>query len=242
VGGAAKIVWTSADAASAVSATILLVEDDPTVAEVVSRYLTRDGHHVEVATDGLHALVALSETTPDLVVLDLMLPGVDGLEVCRRVREHSDVPIIILSARAEEGDRLRGLDLGADDYLAKPFSPRELAARVRAVLRRVPPTEDEAGPLEHGELHLDPRSRQVTAGGRPLALTVREFDLLTFLMRHPAQVFRRTELLERVWGYSFGDPSTVTVHVRRLREKIEPDPSQPRYVQTVWGVGYRFGA
>jgi DNA-binding response OmpR family regulator len=227
-------------AADVPSAHVLVVEDDPTVAEVVTRYLERDGHRVDVLADGLQALAALAQSLPDLVVLDLMLPGLPGLELCRRVREHADVPIIILSARGEEDDRLLGLELGADDYLAKPFSPRELAARVRAVLRRAPPPV--TAPLELGDFFLDPRTRQVTVRGLPVSLTAREFDLLAFLLRHPGEAFRREALLQQVWGYTFGDTSTVTVHVRRLREKIETDPSTPRHLETVWGVGYRFSA
>lgn len=223
-------------------ARVLVVEDDVTVAEVVARYLRRDGHAVEVIDNGLQALVALSEAPPDLLVLDLMLPGVDGLEICRRVRQGGDVPIIILSARGEEDDRLLGLSLGADDYLSKPFSPRELAARVRAVLRRVPRNPADPRPIELGDIVLDPRNREVIVRGRAAPLTAREFDLLAYLMHHPLEVFRREALLEHVWGYTFGDTSTVTVHVRRLREKIEVDPSSPTHIQTVWGVGYRFAA
>lgn len=223
---------------------ILVVEDDKTVAEVVSRYLAREGYEVEHVADGAVALARLQQGMPDLLVLDLMLPGLDGREVCRRVRAISDVPIIMLTALGETGDRIRGLELGADDYLAKPFSPRELVARVKNVLKRSGNHDDRhahAGPLEAGGIVLDRRSREVTIDGRPVDLTQREFDLLAFLMEHPREVFRREVLLEHVWGYTFGDTSTVTVHVRRLREKIEPDPSNPTYVQTVWGVGYKFG-
>ncbi len=223
---------------------ILVVEDDKTVAEVVSRYLAREGYEVEHVADGAVALARLQQGMPDLLVLDLMLPGLDGREVCRRVRAISDVPIIMLTALGETSDRIRGLELGADDYLAKPFSPRELVARVKNVLKRSGNHDDRhahAGPLEAGGIVLDRRSREVTIDGRPVDLTQREFDLLAFLMEHPREVFRREVLLEHVWGYTFGDTSTVTVHVRRLREKIEPDPSNPTYVQTVWGVGYKFG-
>jgi len=223
---------------------ILVVEDDKTVAEVVSRYLAREGYEVEHVADGAVALARLQQGMPDLLVLDLMLPGLDGREVCRRVRAISDVPIIMLTALGETGDRIRGLELGADDYLAKPFSPRELVARVKNVLKRSGNHDDRhahAGPLEAGGIVLDRRSREVTIDGKPVDLTQREFDLLAFLMEHPREVFRREVLLEHVWGYTFGDTSTVTVHVRRLREKIEPDPSNPTYVQTVWGVGYKFG-
>ncbi|CAN5832635.1 response regulator transcription factor [soil metagenome] len=230
--------------ASGLAATrVLVVEDDPTVAEVVARYLRRDGHEVTVVGDGRLALARAAGIAYDLVVLDIMLPGLDGLSVCRRLRERGDIPIIILSARGDETDKLIGLDLGADDYVAKPFSPRELAARVRTVLRRaqppLPPPEDQE-PVTLGTITLDSRARAVSVNGVPVSLTVREFDLLDFLMRHPSEVFRREALLERVWGYTFGDTSTVTVHVRRLREKVEADPAVPCHIQTVWGVGYRF--
>ncbi len=225
------------------SATVLVVDDDHTVREVVRRYLERDGHRVVEAADGPTGLSLGLTKAPDLVVLDLMLPGLNGLEVCRRLRAVSQVPIIMLTALGEEGDRVAGLEVGADDYLVKPFSPRELALRVARVLHRsmvsAPPV---AGPevLRDGDLVLDEAARAVRRNGRNLALTAREFDLLTFLLRHPGQVFSRAELMEQVWQWSFGDQSTVTVHVRRLREKIEPDPAQPTRIATVWGVGYRF--
>ncbi|WP_370324354.1 response regulator [Euzebya sp.] len=233
---------TPADAAP--SARILVVEDDKTVAEVVSRYLTREGYDVDHVGDGAVALARVQQATPDLIVLDLMLPGIDGREVCRRVRAVSDVPIIMLTALGETADRIAGLEIGADDYLAKPFSPRELVARVKNVLKRS--RGSDAGPaapeaLEVGGISLNRKSREVVVDGRSVDLTQREFDLLAFLMEHPKEVFRREVLLEHVWGYTFGDTSTVTVHVRRLREKIEPDPSNPTFVQTVWGVGYKFG-
>ncbi len=226
-----------------VAGRVLVVDDDETVAEVVARYLERDGHEVVTVGDGLEALARAAAWAPDLVVLDLMLPGIDGLEVCRRLQAAGPVAIIMLTARGEEADRVGGLRLGADDYLTKPFSPRELAARVQSVLRRSRgAAAPEAGePIEAGDLWLDPRSREVRLSGEPVSLTVLEFDLLSFLMRHPREAFRREVLLRRVWGYDFGDTSTVTVHVRRLREKIEADPADPRYVRTVWGVGYRFG-
>ncbi|MWA01494.1 response regulator [Actinomadura sp. LD22] len=225
---------------------VLVVDDDPTVAEVVARYLVRDGHDVECVADGPAALRRARENAPDLVVLDLMLPGMDGLEVCRRLRATSAVPIVMLTALGAETDRLVGLETGADDYVTKPFSPRELALRVRSVLRRargalgpaalaVPP-----GPLHDGDLMVDVGAHEAGLRGAPLALTSREFDLLAFLMRHPRRAFTRDELLERVWDWSFGDSSTVTVHVRRLREKIEDDPTAPRRIVTVWGVGYRY--
>jgi DNA-binding response OmpR family regulator len=227
---------------------ILVVDDDPTVADVVTRYLLRDGHDVECVADGRVALAKARESPPDLVVLDLMLPGMDGLEVCRRLRETSPVPVVMLTALGEETDRLVGLETGADDYVTKPFSPRELALRVRSVLRRArgavgpsgPDGPDGTGVLQDADLVVDVGAHEVTLRGAELALTAREFDLLAFLLRHPRQAFTRDQLLERVWGWSFGDSSTVTVHVRRLREKIESDPTTPRRIMTVWGVGYRY--
>jgi DNA-binding response OmpR family regulator len=227
------------------TARVLVVEDDPTVAEVVARYLDRDGYEVEVIGDGRAAIAACEASRPDLVILDVMLPGLDGFEVCRRLREDGALPVIMLTARGEASERIHGLELGADDYVVKPFSPRELVARVAAVLRRASgaaPAPASGGPRTYGGLELDDRARLVRVDGRPVELTVTEFDLLSFLLRHPGEAFRRETLLDRVWGYTFGDTSTVTVHVRRLREKIEPDPSRPTYVQTVWGVGYRLGA
>ncbi|WP_456047877.1 response regulator transcription factor [Actinomadura harenae] len=222
---------------------VLVVDDDPTVAEVVARYLLRDGHDVECVADGRQALRRARENPPDLVVLDLMLPGMDGLEVCRRLRETTAVPVVMLTALGAEADRLVGLSMGADDYVTKPFSPRELALRVRSVLRRargaVVPTAH-GRPLRDGDLELDPHAHSATLAGAPLTLTAREFDLLAFLLRHPGRAFTREELLDRVWGWSFGDSATVTVHVRRLREKLEPDPAAPRRLVTVWGVGYRY--
>ena len=224
---------------------VLVVDDDPTVAEVVARYLEREGHAVETVADGRSAIESAAARLPDIVVLDLMLPGLDGLEVCRRLRGLAPIPVIMLTARGEESDRVLGLELGADDYVTKPFSPRELTARVRSVLRRTDVSV--ARPVEHGvlragRLDVDLLARTATIGAEPIALTQREFDLLAFLMRHPRRAFRREELLAEVWGYTYGDTSTVTVHVRRLREKIEDDPAQPLLVQTVWGVGYRFVA
>jgi len=198
-------------------------------------------------SDGAAGLARALADPPDLVVLDLMLPSLDGLEVCRRLRAVAPVPVIMLTARGEEADRIAGLELGADDYVAKPFSPRELTARVKAVLRRaaggagaVGPAPPEETALTAGSLELDVRSHEARVAGELVALTAREFDLLAHLMRHPRRAFRREELLEDVWGFAYGDTSTVTVHVRRLREKIEADPSAPRHVCTVWGVGYRF--
>jgi len=221
---------------------VLVVDDDATVAEVVTRYLQREGYSVESVGDGCVALERAAADPPDLVVLDVMLPGLDGLEVCRRLRAMAPVAIIMLTARGEEIDRITGLDRGADDYVTKPFSPRELTARVRSVLRRARsplPTESGA-PLAAGDLEVDQRAHEVRLAGTVVSLTAREYELLVFLMRHPRQVFRREQLLEEVWGYTYGDTSTVTVHVRRLREKIEVDPARPGLVQTVWGVGYRF--
>ncbi|ADD40433.1 response regulator transcription factor [Stackebrandtia nassauensis] len=224
---------------------ILVVEDDPNVSDVVRRYLEREGYRVTLAADGLSGLAEYRSGRPDLVVLDLMLPKLPGIEVCRALRIESEVPVIMLTALGDESDRIAGLSVGADDYLSKPFSPRELVLRVAAVLRRAVRTEAAERPgeqLTDGELILDPGSRVATLRGTKLNLTVREFDLLEFLLRHPGQVFSRAELLERVWDWTFGDQSTVTVHVRRLREKIEDAPAQPKRLVTVWGVGYRFEA
>ncbi|HZE40759.1 MAG TPA: response regulator transcription factor [Stackebrandtia sp.] len=223
---------------------VLVVDDDPTVSDVVRRYLEHDGFRVTLAGDGMDALDRYRADHPDLVVLDLMLPRLPGIEVCRTLRMESDVPIVMLTALGDETDRVAGLTVGADDYLAKPFSPRELVLRVRAVLRRASAGNDngETQPLVDGDLHLDPAARVVTKAGAELALTVREFDLLEFLLRHPGQAFSRSQLLENVWDWRFGDQSTVTVHVRRLREKVEDDPAAPCRIVTVWGVGYRFEA
>jgi DNA-binding response OmpR family regulator len=222
---------------------ILVVEDDPSVAEVVGRYLEREGFVVERASDGRQALGLAVASVPDLVVLDLSLPGVDGLEVLRRLRTLAPVPVVILTARGEESDRVQGFELGADDYVVKPFSARELAARVRAVLRRSrEPGASARLPeaLRSGELEVDPRAREVRVGGQPVVLTSREFDLLVSLMSRRGRVCRREELLEQLWGTHYGDPATLTVHVRRLRAKLEADPSTPQRIKTVWGVGYRF--
>jgi DNA-binding response OmpR family regulator len=222
---------------------VLVVEDDLTVAEVVTRYLEREGFAVESVADGHEALARADTQLPDLVVLDIMLPGLDGLEVCRRLRSRAPIPVVMLTARGSEEDRVLGLDLGADDYVSKPFSPRELTARVKAVLRRAGSSLDEVdqtGTLEYDGLSIDLGAREARIRGELATLTAREFELLAFLAGHPRQVFRRDELLERVWGYTYGDTSTVTVHIRRLREKIEDDPSAPRRITTVWGVGYRF--
>jgi DNA-binding response OmpR family regulator len=222
--------------------TLLIVEDEPAIAEVVELYLRRAGYRTLLAADGQAALDILGQTQPDLVVLDLMLPHVDGYAVTRWIRDRGDTPIIIVSSRREESDRIAGLELGADDYLVKPFSPQELVSRVRAVLRRVRKGEAEAAAaVTHGDLTLDPATMLVTLQGRELSLTAKEFELLYHLARHPRHVFSRDQLLQAVWGTSdYIDPSTVTVHIRRLREKIETDPSRPERLVTVWGIGYRF--
>lgn len=221
--------------------TVLVVDDEPIVREVVVSYLRREGFATLEAGDGDEARRLFERGDSSLVVLDLMLPGTDGLELCRWIRARSDLPVIMLTARGEEADRIVGLELGADDYVTKPFSPRELAARVRAVLRR---TEAAAGGpgerLAFGDVTLDAASREVTRRGVALTLTAREFDLLWFLASHPRRVFSRDQLMDRIWGYSAAlDTGTVTVHVRRLREKVEDEPSRPQHIQTVWGVGYR---
>ena len=212
------------------------------VAEVVERYLRREGYDVDVAEDGREALAAVERTEPDLIVLDIMLPGVDGMDICRHVRAHSDVPIVMLTARGEEMDRLLGLGLGADDYIVKPFSPRELVARVKAVIRRTKGNARvEGDALRFGDLRINGRTRTVEDGRGPISLTATEFDLLVHLAKHPGQVFSRDQLMDAVWDYEFpGDSSTVTVHMRRLRAKVESDPARPRYLKTVWGVGYKF--
>jgi two-component system response regulator ResD len=222
-------------------ARVLVVDDDPTVAEIVTGYLDRAGYVVDRAGDGPDALARAAAHWPDLVVLDLMLPGMDGLEVCRRMRGQGPVPVIMLTARGDEDDRILGLEVGADDYVTKPFSPRELVLRVESVLRRTRPAPAAAsGLLRAAGLTVDPAARRATKNGTELALTIREFDLLSFFLRHPGRAFSREELMREVWGWDFGDLSTVTVHVRRLRGKVEDDPARPRIVQTVWGVGYRF--
>ena len=221
--------------------TILVVDDEPIVRDVFVRYLNRDGFTTLEAGDGEDARRLIETGNPSLVVLDLKLPGVDGLELCRWIRGRSDLPVIMLTARGEETDRIVGLELGADDYVTKPFSPRELAARVKSVLRRTHNATVTAERLEFGDVVLDAASREVSKGGRPVALTAREFDLLWFLVSHPRRVFSRDLLMDRVWGYSAAlDTGTVTVHIRRLREKLEDEPAEPRHLQTVWGVGYRF--
>jgi DNA-binding response OmpR family regulator len=225
-------------------ATVLIVDDEPLVREILSRYLTREGFVVETASDGREALRLWHAEPPDLVLLDLMLPELSGLEVFRRARETANTPVIMLTAKGEESDRLVGLEVGADDYVTKPFSPREVVARVRAVLRRSARSDHDRMvrlALQHGELCVDLRGREVRLAGRPVPLTRREFELLALLASNPGTAFSRAELLERVWDFAWaGDSSTVTVHIRRLREKLEVDPSSPRHFVTVWGVGYRF--
>lgn len=221
---------------------VLVVDDDVLVRDVVDRYLGRAGYHVTLVGDGQEALSAAEINPPDLVVLDLMLPGLPGLEVCRRLRAVGPVPVVMLTALGEEEDRILGLETGADDYITKPFSPRELVLRVSSVLRRAraPQPVTALPPITDGGLFVDIAGRRAMLAGQELALTVREFDLLAFLIRHPGRAFARSELLEQVWGWTFGDHSTVTVHVRRLREKVEADPTAPRRIATVWGVGYRY--
>jgi len=218
---------------------VLVVEDDPTVSEVATTYLRAAGFIVDAVADGFTALRLLALTPPDLVVLDRMLPGIDGVEVCRRIRAGSAVPVILLTALGAEEDRILGLEAGADDYLTKPFSPRELVLRVQSILRRSIVEFAAEAPLSFGEFTLDPSARTATRAGTALTLTAREFDLFAFFLKRPNQVFGRDELLRAVWGWTHGDLSTVTVHVRRLREKIETDPTHPVLLSTVWGVGYR---
>jgi DNA-binding response OmpR family regulator len=221
--------------------TVLVVDDEPIVREVVVRYLRRDGYATLEAGDGESARALLEQGSAGLVVLDVMLPGLDGLQLCRWIRERSDVPVIMLTARGEEADRIVGLELGADDYVTKPFSPRELATRVRAVLRRSAAPVDRQPTLDLGRVTIDASTREVTVAGEQVRLTAKEFDMLWFLASHPRQVFSRDQLMDSVWGYEPAfDTGTVTVHIRRLREKIEAHPSQPEHLQTVWGVGYRF--
>ena len=221
-------------------ATVLVVDDEPIVREVVVRYLAREGHRTLEAADGEAARSMIERTDPDLVVLDVMLPGTDGLELCRWIRRRSELPVIMLTARGEEADRIVGLELGADDYVTKPFSPRELAARVRSVLRRSALAALPAANLAFGDVQLERETREATKAGRPIRLTAKEFDLLWFLASHPRRVFSRDQLMASVWGYTAAlDTGTVTVHVRRLREKVEDDASRPRHLETVWGVGYR---
>jgi DNA-binding response OmpR family regulator len=229
----------------------LVIDDDPTVSEVVTAYLERAGLETDRAGDGDEGLAKAAARPPDVVVLDLMLPGLDGLEVCRRLRQQQPtVAVVMLTARGEEEERILGLEVGADDYVTKPFSPRELVLRVQSVLRRALPVSGPhgagaavappPGPLRDGDLEVDVVAHRALVDGAELALTSREFDLLAFFLAHPGVAYSRADLLEKVWGWDFGDQSTVTVHVRRLREKIERDPAKPTRVATVWGVGYRY--
>jgi DNA-binding response OmpR family regulator len=222
----------------------LVVDDEPMVTEVIERDLLSDGFEVSTAGDGLEGFNLARDWSPDLIILDLMLPTKDGLDICRTLRKETNIPIIMLTARGEEADRIVGLEIGADDYVVKPFSPRELVARIKAVLRR---TTNEAyerrtsDDLRFPGLVINSRNRQVKVDGQAVSLTAREFDLLLCLASHPGQVFTRDQLMDDVWDYTFaGDSSTVTVHIRRLREKVERDPVRPRMVKTVWGVGYKF--
>jgi len=219
---------------------VLVVDDDTKTVELVKLYLDRDGYRVFTAYDGNEALRLARESHPDLIVLDLMLPGVDGLQVCRTLRNESDVPIIMLTAKTTDRDKLIGLDLGADDYVTKPFSPRELAARVRAVLRRLP---GERGPeeIKHGKLTVNFLKHEASLAGRPVNLTAVEFKLLGVLAKEPGRVFSRAQLIEKALGYDFdGFDRTIDVHILKLRRKLEPDPGRPRYIKTVYGAGYKF--
>jgi DNA-binding response OmpR family regulator len=228
--------------ADSATGTVLVVDDEPTILDVVGRYMERAGYETHRAADGPAALALAAVHRPDLVVLDLMLPGIDGIEVMRQLHERPGprIAVILLTARGEESDRLIGLRRGADDYVVKPFSPNELVARVGAVLRRVSPPDEEAAPIEHGPLRIEPASRRVLLDGEELMLTMREFDLLAYLAEHPGRVYSRDQLMEAVWGEPFfNDTSTVTVHIRRLRAKLGDDPAKPRFIETVWGVGYR---
>jgi DNA-binding response OmpR family regulator len=223
---------------------VMVVEDEPSIAEVVSLYLRRAGYQVQMVANGKIALKAMEIQLPDILILDIMLPGLDGFEITRWLRDRSDTPIILLTARRSEADRIAGLEMGADDYVVKPFSPQELVSRVRAVLRRARSAATEPipdPPLTFGSLRIDNTTRLVHVGEQEVILTAKEFEMLWLLAKHPRQVFSREQLLEQVWGHSdYIDPGTVTVHIRRLREKIEADPSQPTHIQTVWGVGYKF--
>jgi two-component system response regulator ResD len=223
------------------STTVLVVDDEPIVREVVVGYLQREGFRTLEAADGHRAKEIVETDPPSIVLLDVMLPGPDGLELCRWIRSRSKLPVIMVTARGEEADRIVGLELGADDYVTKPFSPRELAARVRTVLRRAEPQSTDEERLAYDGLTLDAGKREVLRGGREIRLTAKEFDLLWFMASHPRRVFSREDLMRRVWGYSAAlDTGTLTVHVRRLREKLESDPSRPQLLETVWGIGYRF--
>ena len=224
---------------------VLVVDDEPTIREVVANYMRRAGYRTRAARDGSEAIDLAERDRPDIVILDLMMPGMDGLEVMHRLRtpEHDDLAVILLTAKGEESDRVTGLCLGADDYVCKPFSPAELVARVDAVRRRLDTSANRSDPIAFDGLWIDPAARRVEIDRREVSLTHREFDLLVFLARHPGQTFSRAQLVDAVWQYAFyTDTSTVTVHIRRLRAKVERDPRTPRFIETVWGVGYRFAA
>jgi len=226
---------------------ILVVDDEPNIREVVELYLRREGYEVQTSPDGADALSAIREQMPDLMVLDLMLPRIGGLQLTRILQQDGlDIPIIMLTAKKEETDQIHGLDMGADDYVTKPFSPKALVARVKAVLRRTsakPLVDAQDPPVSRGHITINPATRQVWANNQDVVLTAKEFDLLWFLMNHPGQVFTRDQLLDNVWGYDFfGDASTVTVHMRRIREKVEQNPNKPQHLLTVWGVGYKFAS
>lgn len=221
---------------------VLVVDDEPTVREVLAAYLDRDGFKVREAADGLAALQSITEEPPDLIVLDVMIPKIDGLSILSETRRHTSIPVILLTARAEEADRILGLELGADDYVVKPFSPREVVARVRAVLKRTGRSNIVSSRLDYGPLVINGLSREAFVDNQPITMTPKEFDLLFYLASSPRQVFSRAQLLDHVWDSSaeWQDPATVTVHMARLRRKIEADPEQPSWLTTVWGVGYRF--
>jgi two-component system, OmpR family, response regulator ResD len=234
-------VDNSAVTARGTRGSVLVVDDEPVITDVVSRYLERAGYVAEAAADGFEALQVAADLHPDLVVLDLMLPGLDGLQVMRELQQRRPTRVILLTAKGEAGDRITGLQRGADDYVVKPFSPAELVARVDAVLRRGDPEPEGEAPIAFDDLEIDPAARMVLVRGEEVQLTVHEFDLLLYLVRHPGQAFSRDQLMDAIWEYTFyTDTSTVTVHMRRLRAKVELDPSEPRWLQTVWGVGYRF--
>jgi len=224
---------------------VLIVDDEMSLREVLVQYLRLEGFVTLEAADGVGALQVAQRTPPDLIILDLMLPGIDGIEVCRRLREMTAAPILMLTARHDEADKLEGFQAGADDYVTKPFSPREVVMRVRAIMRRLEVTTVPAmtldGVLHIGALVISPQTRSVKRDGQPMDVTTKEFDLLYFLARRPRQVFTRHQLLDQVWDFTYyGDPSTVTVHIRRLREKVERDPANPHHIKTVWGIGYKF--
>jgi two-component system alkaline phosphatase synthesis response regulator PhoP len=225
---------------------ILVVEDEPRVVKLARDYLERTGFRVLIAADGISAMAAARRDKPDLIVLDLGLPGMDGLDVCRVLRRESDVPIIILTARVDEADRLIGLELGADDYISKPFSPRELVARVRTVLRRARGEMRLPGLLRLADLEIDLEGRRLKRAGSPVQLSRLEFDLLVMLAQHPGQTFTRAQLLDRLHSDAYqvylgrGYDRSIDAHIKNLRRKLEPDPSKPRYVHTVYGVGYKF--